>query len=105
MTFTCPKCGTDRIILSTTNLLPDETICFMCKTQMLPDKGDIQPPIEAEIQDPKLDVLEPSWITSIRHEIKTVGNEKVWEFIESYKNPKIRLEYRRLFFKAGGEIN
>jgi len=43
-------------------------------------------------------------ITIMKYNIKVLGNEKCWYIIEEFTNPKTRLNYRNIFFKAGGII-
>jgi hypothetical protein len=43
-------------------------------------------------------------IARITSDIETHGELKVWTGIEAISNPRARLKYREIFFKAGGIV-
>jgi len=90
ITIICKNCKWETKIMY--NELEENTKCILCQSQM-----------KIKDLDELYDMLKPYWINSFAHDISVLGNKKVWEIIEGFKNPKTRIAYRKLFFEAGGE--
>jgi len=89
----CDKCGwweeRDSVLI---------TKCPNCNSPLIIDleaDEDINPTELGE---------EDSHLIKIRNEIKAKGSKKIWGFIEEIENPRIRINFRKLFFKAGGKM-
>jgi hypothetical protein len=40
----------------------------------------------------------------MKKEIKNYGNNEIWQIIERFKDVKVRIGYRQIFLKAGGQV-
>lgn len=49
-------------------------------------------------------IVKQDCIDKMNWQIGEMGNDKVWEIIERFSDPKQRLSYRRIFLNAGGVI-
>ena len=43
-------------------------------------------------------------ITTMEHELKKLGNQKCYEIIENFPNPRTRTRYLEYFIRAGGFV-
>jgi len=84
----CSKCEYEKHY--TENTLLSEEKCEWCGAKMILAKEEIGK------------IVEHDSILQMKKQIEDLGHSKVWAFIEKRANPKMRLSYRRLFFKAGG---
>lgn len=82
--YYCDKCGFE-LELTYVKLKN----CPQCKNSLTME--------EAEYPD------EAPTVEAMRTELERSGNKVVWDFIEQIEIPKARLEYREVFFKAGGQ--
>jgi len=87
----CSQCGWETNVAD--NELEENAKCILCEGQM--KIGDVSQ---------LFDMLRPELINSMKKDIEGLSEKKVWNIIEGFSNPKARLNYRKLFFEAGGKI-
>lgn len=87
----CKNCGYERLETSY-----EDYECPICNGKLIiKDKKQQTIPLRT--------ILEMDCIENMKYQIKTYGNDKIWYAIENcINNPKIRLAYRKYFFKANG---
>jgi len=95
-TLRCNKCGYsceyNQYAIKSANIN-----CPKCGYPLIID-------IEDDEDDNLPNLIEKQNLTNMKEELQQKGNNEVWKNIESITIPTIRLEFRELFFKAGGEI-
>lgn len=90
--LTCSECGYTIDVLDNELMMNDK--CILCGGRM-------------EITEQKKtieDIVDRDCLDKMRYQIEQLGDKKVWEIIEQFINPLTRIEYRKLFIKAGGEV-
>lgn len=86
----CIKCGHIKECLPS-DLVKGDT-CDLCGGLMKVSKKEI------------VNIVKQDSIDKMNWQIEQMGNDKVWEIIERFNDPKTRLSYRRIFLNAGGVI-
>lgn len=94
--FKCPNCNLIKEIFEDIEDLTEDILCPICESPMNL--------AEETAQAFLADVVEEGGIEDMGISLLELGDKKVWRIIDSFKNPKTRIGYRRLFFKAGGEV-
>ena len=109
LVFICPKCFYTREELGTLEELNDMIICPLCDSPMELKgeefkytktlKDDLEELFREELIDKAMQLDE---VEQMKHNIKELGNNRCWEIVEEFDNPKTRIVFRQLFFQAGG---
>ena len=77
----------------------DDYFCPMCGYENY---------IDLELEEGEEDLfdfaMETFVIQEMQKQIKKLGHEYCWKFIEDIKNVPMRISYRKIFFKAGGKM-
>jgi len=118
MTLKCKKCGLIKQVLACDKDVylsgNDKETCFICggEFEKLTDNGtqfkeNFTPPTENYPEERKIplsDVIYTDLIEGMKKNIRLLGNDRVLEVIEGFKNGQMRLKHRKLFIEAGGEM-
>jgi len=121
MTFNktrCKNCGNIKTIPENDRDLYEKgeiEFCFICggEIELLEEKnyGDNYPILDRdkiyEIRKDTIllsEIVHVDLIEGMKRNISIIGNDRIWEIIEGFKDGKMRLSYRKLFLQAGGEF-
>ena len=98
MKLICKNCGFEKVEIS---INIDTVTCSLCGGNMLMQKDIDKLSVKTDIVALCHEIAQDS----MKHNINTLGNDKVWDIINSnFRKSITRVAYRKLFFKAGGYV-
>jgi len=95
--YRCLKCGWEKDTIEDLDLE-----CPLCKSDLQIEISDEN--IDNNVATNLENALDVGLVISMETNIKELGHNKCWEIIEDISNPLTRIEYRKLFISAGGEV-
>jgi len=81
--------------------------CINCGYEKSSENEDFTCPICNGLLNEQIglqEALDAYFEASIKRDIDSLGNDRVFEIIEGFSRPETRLAYRRIFTKYGGKI-
>lgn len=81
--------------------------CINCGYEKQSEEEDLSCPICSGLMQEKIDIqglIDLYFEQSIKRDINFLGNDRVYQIIESFSSPETRIRYRKIFLKYGGTI-
>ncbi len=81
--------------------------CLNCGYTKETEEEDFQCPVCNGLMEEVINIqeaIDTYFEASIKHDIQVLGNDRVWQIIESFSSPETRLRYRKIFLKYGGKV-